>query len=280
MAVLLLALIIVSLGTTPGNAANGCGIGCSIDPSVSAAGDGLNVVGEAFSPGLSAQNQPSGGSSAATCSSCQWAVVPVCDVGSGGPGASQTCDHSLANCPTGQVDYRVYLRTSPTVPWQVAGSECLSPATAAAAGPPINIPASVANYFQHMPLPPPGPSFQPADGAVVNIPTIFSAGGGNGDVATFNLGGTAVRIAARPAYWIWTFDNGVSERFDKPGGPYPDTDVTYTYHEPGTRTVTVTAVWTASYAAGGVSAPVAGTVRRSASLTVPVHVARSELVSQ
>lgn len=188
------------------------------------------------------------------------------------------CGGAVTGCPAGQTLYHVYLRQSPADPWEATGTECLGPGQAPA--PPADPAAAALDFFQHMPLPVPGPSFQPANGAIVNEATIFSAGDGAVQQATFDLGGVSVTVSARPAYWEWTFEPGVTKRFTSPGGQYPNKDVTYTYHSPGDRTVTVTAVWTATFTGPAGTAAVAGTVSRtSPQMQVSVHEAPSELVS-
>lgn len=220
-----------------------------------------------------------GSASGGSCTDCEWAAVPACATsGSVGSANGDLCSTSVTGCPTGQVLYRVYFRQQPAGPWAVVGTQCVGrgrqPTLTA------NVAGLAADFFRHMPLPAPGPSFQPADGAVVNQATIFSAGSPNGQQATFDLGGVAVTVSATPAYWEWTFEPGVTMRFTSPGGPYPNKDVTYTYRSPGERTVTVTTVWTATYTGPTGTAAVDGVVTRtSAPMRVPVYEARSELVS-
>lgn len=278
---LVVASVVLAMPTpsfAASSATQSCGLWCNSAPEVSTDSTGLDVSRQVDVPSSATQAVET--TYRSRCSTCRWALVPACELSATQPGSDSQCVHVLGICPTGLVAFRVYMRPTPTAPWQVTGTTCLALGQATSGTPTLNVPASVANYFQHMPLPPPNPSFQPAAGAVVNIPTVFNAGNAAPDASTFNLGGTSVQVSAHPSYWIWTFDSGVSERFSRPGGPYPDTDVTYTYHQPGIRQVTVTAVWTATYSYGGQTLPVSGTVSRSATLPVPVNVARSQLVAQ
>lgn len=256
-----------------------CGYGC--DTGVNADADDTGVGVSRHVPGEhSGELAGFGGSaSGSSCTNCEWAAVPACATsGQVGSANGDLCSTSVTGCPTGQVLYRVYFRQEPAAPWTVVGTQCVGqgrqPTLTA------NVATLAADFFRHMPLPAPDPSFQPADGAVVNQATIFSAGSPDGQQATFNLGGVAVTVSAAPAYWEWSFEPGVTMRFTTPGGPYPDKGVTYTYRSPGERMVTVTTVWTATYTGPTGTAAVDGVVSRtSAPMRVPVYEARSELVS-
>ena len=251
-------------------------------PVVTPGNNGIDLTrhddGAGYHPGNSGT---SGGNS--SCKDCEWAVVPACASGGTVQGTQSTdpCSAAVAACPAGGLLYRIYFRPTASDPWAVSGTECLNARQAAARG--LDIAGAAQDFFDHMPLPAPGPSFQPASGAVVNTATIFTAGADAAapQESSFDLGGITVTVSATPAYWLWQFEPGVSEQFTSPGGGYPNKDVTYTYHSPGTRTVTVTTVWKATYTAPGGTAAVAGEVSRtSPPLQVPVYEARSQLVSE
>ncbi len=112
-------------------------------------------------------------------------------------------------------------------------------------------------------LPQPRPSFQPQRRVLINMPTIFAYGQPDAQQRTFAPFGIPVHVTAH-AYWLWHFDNGVVQRFDAPGGPYPNKDVTYTYYTPGDRQVRVETVWVGSYSvADGPSVPITEPVRQT-----------------
>ena len=130
-------------------------------------------------------------------------------------------------------------------------------------------------------LPGQQPSFQPPNGGLVNLPTIFAVGqpGSIGPESLSLLGFDIVLTA--DAGWTWTFEPGVSQAFDVPGGRYPNQDVTYTYEQPGPRSVSVTTTWTGEFTADGLGPfPVAGPpVTQTADLALDVREARARLVA-
>ena len=130
-------------------------------------------------------------------------------------------------------------------------------------------------------LPDAAPSFQPAQGGVVNLPTIFAAGEpASIQTESFDVLGFTVVVTAK-ARWEWTFDHGVTKPFDKPGGAYPNDDVAYTYGDAGGRDVSVTTYWDASFTLDGdgpFQVPGAEISKTAGPITVPVRQAKSELV--
>jgi hypothetical protein len=131
-------------------------------------------------------------------------------------------------------------------------------------------------------LPAQDPSFQPAAGALVNVPAIFAVGQpATIGEDTFDLAGMQVDVTAR-ARWTWDFGDGTSETFTRPGGGYPNTDVTHTYTTSDDRSVVVTTTWEGTYVVDGlgpfaVDGPPVTQV--SAPIALPVRQAESELVS-
>lgn len=237
----------------------------------STAGDGFDVHRQV--PG-SSPRRPGTTHSNQTCKTCEWTTEPLCanqnvtsDFGCGG---------SAAACGNGGQRVRVYFRPSPSAPWQPTGTTCIG----STAAPVLNVGAAALAFLRHMALPSPRPSVQPVDGTVVNKAAIFSAGESGSRTATMSLGGLAVTVRAIPTSWTWTFEPGVSLSFDKPGGPYPNEDVTHIYRQPGTYDVTVAANWTGTFTVSGATTAIAGSVSRlSAPLQVTVREAPAELVS-
>jgi hypothetical protein len=189
------------------------------------------------------------------------------------------CQGATESC-TGadEVYYRVYFRPSATAPWQLVDSVCLGPGER---------PASVADVGELVRervvnlLPSADPSFQPADGGIVNLPTIFAAGEPDRvEVEPFDVLGFSVTVTAT-AEWQWTFDEGVMRTFDVPGGAYPDDSVSYEYATTGDRSVSVTTSWTAEFTVDGqgpFAVPGPPITKTAGPVTVPVREARSQLV--
>ncbi len=131
-------------------------------------------------------------------------------------------------------------------------------------------------------LPDAQPSFQPAEGGIVNLPTIFAAGEPQAmQTKTFDVLGFSVVVSAK-ARWEWTFDDGVVESFAGPGGSYPDMSVAHTYEGPGARAVSVTTLWRGTFTIDGDGPfPVPGPelAKTVGPVQVPVREAHSELVA-
>jgi hypothetical protein len=130
-------------------------------------------------------------------------------------------------------------------------------------------------------LPDAEPSFQPAQGGLVNLPTIFAAGEPE-SVRTepFQVLGFTVVVTAT-AHWDWTFDQGVEQGFDKPGGAYPNDDVSYTYASAGARNVSLTTTWDATFTIDGggpYTVPAPAITKTVGPIPVPVREAHSGLV--
>ena len=214
---------------------------------------------------------------ATRCPECQWLIVPTCMQDD--PTDEVFCQGALDACAEpNAVRYHVYMREGSTAPWQLIDSVCLGPEQR---------PASVADVGELVRervvnlLPDAEPSFQPAQGGLVNLPTIFAAGEPSSiRTEPFDVLGFEVVVTAT-ARWEWTFDRGVTEAFSVPGGPYPDESVTYTYTSTGDRAVSVTTFWRARFTVNG-EGPFAvpgPEIRKTAGpLTVPVREARSVLV--
>ncbi len=211
----------------------------------------------------------------ATCTDCEWTVSPACLAN--GPENDALCMMAVSSCPGPAILMRVYLRHG-TGPWQLIDTICLGPGQRPTSVADVSeiVRERVVNY-----LPDAAPSFQPAQGGVVNLPTIFAAGEpASIQTESFDVLGFTVVVTAK-ARWEWTFDNGVTKPFDKPGGAYPNDDVAYTYGDPGGRDVSVTTYWDASFTLDGdgpFQVPGAEISKTAGPITVPVRQAKSELV--
>jgi hypothetical protein len=227
-------------------------------------------------PGVD-RNSPIGHATAqnATCTDCQWTVSPACLAN--GPNDDALCMMAVSSCPRPAIMTRVYLRHG-TGPWQLIDTICLGPGQRPTPVADVSeiVRERVVNY-----LPDAAPSFQPAQGGLVNLPTIFAAGEpASIQTESFDVLGFTVVVTAK-ARWEWTFDHGVTKPFGKPGGAYPNDDVTYTYSDAGGREVSVTTYWDASFTLDGdgpFQVPGGEISKTAGPITVPVRQAKSELV--
>jgi hypothetical protein len=228
-------------------------------------------------PGVSADSALGQATAAnATCADCEWTIAPACI--QNGPTDDALCLGALESCADpSAVRYRVYMRVPPG-PWQLIDTVCLGPGER---------PASVADVGERVRevvvnyLPDASPSFQPAQGGVVNLPTIFAAGE-PAEIRTeaFDVLGFEVVVTAT-ARWEWTFDDQVTKAFDEPGGLYPDDAVSWTYDASGSRDVSVTTFWKPSFTVNGdgpFAVPGPEISKTAGPLAVPVREARSVLV--
>jgi hypothetical protein len=88
-------------------------------------------------------------------------------------------------------------------------------------------------------------------------------------------------VVTATARWEWTFDDQVTKAFDEPGGLYPDDAVSWTYDASGSRDVSVTTYWKASFTVNGdgpFAVPGPEISKTAGPLAVPVREARSVLV--
>jgi hypothetical protein len=239
--------------------------------------DNGSVVTEGVQfPGVD-QNSPISHATAenATCTDCEWTVSPACLAN--GPDDDALCMMAVSSCERPAILMRVYLRHG-TGPWQLIDTICLGPGQRPTPVADVSeiVRERVVNY-----LPDAAPSFQPAQGGVVNLPTIFAAGEpASIQTESFDVLGFTVVVTAK-ARWEWTFDDGVTKPFDKPGGAYPNDDVAYTYGDAGGRDVSVTTYWDASFTLDGdgpFQVPGAEISKTAGPITVPVREAKPELV--
>jgi hypothetical protein len=266
------AAVVMGLVLIPVSPALACsGFGCDVHT------DDLNdaIEGSLFIPSTGYRGNPAARQAAADCPDCLWRMAPDCGQTQADP--LVLCENASRGCPLGEVRMRVDRWQPGDWGFRPVASVCMgprTPLTPAAAAP------AVRDAFIEL-LPPPGPSFQPAAGGLVQVPTLFAAGqpGAIGPVA-LDLGPYPIELEAK-ATWTWDFGDGVEQRFTLPGGGWPDTSVSHTYRSRGGRQVTVTTAWTGTYRLDGLGPfPVTGPpVTQRAALTVPVREARSQLVA-
>jgi len=123
------------------------------------------------------------------------------------------------------------------------------------------------------------PDYQPRGLGIVNVPVLYAAGqSGSIGRPTFTLVGHQVVLAATET-WRWEFGDGSSATTVRPGGPWPDVDVSHAYASSGRFLVRVTATWQGQFWVDGAGPFVVEgvPVTQSAALSVPVRPARAEL---
>lgn len=214
-----------------------------------------------------------------TCAGCEWALVIACQ-GNGTPGGADQdnlCNNANLRCQArgGQL-FRLYFRPSADVNWREVDSVCIGvgadPVT------PADIATALRKPFEKL-VPGQRPGYQPAGGALVNLPTIFYAGQPRRTSGSVRVLGFDVSITAKST-WTWRFEPNSAQVFTTPGAPYPSKDVTYTYRSTGPRKVVLSTTWSGSYTIEGegpfaIAQPV---IQTSPPLDVPVFQARGQLV--
>jgi hypothetical protein len=190
----------------------------------------------------------------------QYAYSPVCDASCHSATAQATAN--TANCVAPAVAVWV---TSQVVgsgaPFTLQGApECLTPGEQLPYDP-VQLTEMVANYFQRIPLPEPGLKIAPADNAIVNFPEIVSADQPPATTFTVAQAPFPVVTITATVQWQWNFGDGTTLTTNNPGKAYDGTDpadddgyVTHAYKTANKAwPLTVTSIWTATYAVQGVA---------------------------
>ncbi|MFL6240543.1 MAG: PKD domain-containing protein [Actinomycetes bacterium] len=164
---------------------------------------------------------------------------------------------------------------APTGPWlQLPGAFCRGPVQAIT-------PSDIAAVFRwrFVPITPSTTHFNPANGTLVNIKTIFYADTPRTMRTTVTLLGEPVALTLHPTRWTWHFGDGTTLTTFTPGAPYPDTSVTHNYTKTGRYAASVTVTWDGTFTFGGRSASIPGdTSTVGPPATVTVREAHSHLV--
>lgn len=272
--ILLVGIVVTSSCASPAWADHECdGVYCDVG------GDDSAIVGQGalLIPGASDVGVRAASSASLDCPDCEWKLVIACPSGDPTDPNDQLCIGASVNCPPDRYRFIVNFRRPPA-PFSRVGEVCLGGGVEPLS--PDAVGRAVRDRFVEI-LPAARPGYQPPNGTLVNLPTIFMAGQPSeiGPESLSLLGFDIVLTA--DAGWTWTFEPGVSQAFDVPGGRYPNQDVTYTYEQPGPRSVSVTTTWTGEFTADGLGPfPVAGPpVTQTADLALDVREARARLVA-
>jgi hypothetical protein len=219
-------------------------------------------------------------------------MAPTCDINTR-MGDMVLCGQAVNTCPDGLIRFWVWhqVRTvtrnpdgtetsTVTTPWyQEDRTYCLG---ADDPGVPniARVIDQIRSDFTSLPLRVQTPRADPAPTTLVNIPTAFSAGSSEGQTFTPTLLGVTVTVTAKPVRWIWTWGDGTTESFDRPGTPH-EPDVTHEYKTAADRRASVVVEWRGTFRVG--NDPTEYTIAqpayvRSSPMTVRVRQARSQLV--
>ena len=217
---------------------------------------------------------PSIRNGAVSCVDCEWRRRPDCLDAA----IDTLCAGVTFGCPTGQIRYQILLRRPPDPWFSVVGTICMGPGEVLRS--PDDIARTARDSFIEL-LPRAHPSYQPANGALVNLPAIFAANEPTEVGPIYRtLSGYRVRITAS-AQWRWRFGDGQSLVTASPGGRYPNTSVRHTYLNARSRTVRLTTSWTGEFSVDG-QGPfliAGGPIRLGSSLAVKVRPATAQLIA-
>jgi hypothetical protein len=196
-------------------------------------------------------------------------------------GLNVECGTAVTSCGVqGQFRYWLFRRPvdangTPTGPWTLQpGAFCRGPLPAIAA-------ADIAAAFRwrFVPIAASNTHFNPSDGTLVNVDTIFYADTANTLRPTVTLLGQRVALTLHPTSWQWHFGDGTTLTTTTPGAPYPDTSVTHRYTSTGQYAASVTVTWDGTFTFAGQTADIPGdTSTAGVPATVTVREAHSHLI--
>lgn len=250
-----------------------------------AASNGTSIGGVIVFPGWQSGEGADGtGGVSSTCEGCQWYLTPACWPNGPDNGPDVMCGAAAMTCAARGEDgilMRVYLKR-PGSGWQPVGTACVGGQNDVRTLADLQVDASRVYREQ---MHPGAATIRQEDAYVlVNHAAYFSASGAAPLTTTFGPNGASMTITAEPTY-VWDWADG-SDPFEttSTGGPYPDGDVKHVYRVAGTRSVTLTTRWSATFvvrtALGTFGPyPVTGApVAPTTSLDVHVQEARAELI--
>lgn len=257
-----LCVVALALGTTsPAQA----------EPTWGAVGNGWSGSGSVYLPGgghVGGANS-SGGSG---CQGCTWQVTPLCLHGIRNP-----CEPMppYEMCGAGEFRYQILFGQGGAAPGYY-GTECIGPGERPVSS--VEIEAQVQDRVRQL-APSLSFSFQPSSRPVTQIPTIFRVNQANEVSRTDSIAGLSVQMSAQ-VNRVWQWGDGKSRQTNQQGGRWPDTSLSHTYREAGTKRVRLTANWRAEYSVnGGRWVEVDGDpVSQTTSQTLRVREARAQLV--
>jgi hypothetical protein len=210
----------------------------------------------------------------------QYIYVLTCPT-NGPDGPNDPCGPATSSCGNPNLyNYWLFRRPidatgNPTGPWvQLPGAFCRGPSQL------VNLQDIAAAFrWTFVPIAPSKTHFNPSNGTLVNIDTIFYADTPSILQTTITLLGERVALTLHPKQWQWHFGDGSTLTTTTPGAPYPSTDVTHRYSQTGTFSASVTVTWDGTFSFGGQTADIPGdTSTLGPPAPVAVHEAHSHLV--
>ena len=211
---------------------------------------------------------------AAECIDCSWRRRPACL-----DAATDTlCQGAAVSCPPGEIRYQVLLLRPPATSYVVIGTVCRGPDEQLRS--PDDVGRLLTGVFVDY-LPRARPTYQPANGALVNLPAIFSSGE-PGRIGPLNRQIVGYRVAVvATAQWRWAFGDGGRLITTRAGGPYPDMSVAHTYATSGAQRVRLSSSWAGTFTVDGLGpfAVGGGPVVLRSQLPVQVRPAGAVLIS-
>ena len=294
--VLSLLLVAVALGI-PSSSAEGrpiCTLSCA-EVAATAAGGAIDVTYKrGVSESVPGRGAPDQGElpGRTTWTRTEEQMAPTCSNNSRG-NDNTLCGPAISSCPDNLIRFWVWhqvttftrqpdgtVTSAITRPWdQEQGSYCLG-----ADDPGVPDIARVVDRIQvdfaSLPLRRHAVTTAPTPATLVNIDTVFSAGSAEPQTFTPTLLGTRVTVIATPVRWVWTWGDGTTDAFDRPGDR-AKRDVTHDYRRSGDRQVSVLVEWRGTFRIGDDPTEydiASSAFRRSLPVTVQVRQARSQLV--
>ena len=122
-------------------------------------------------------------------------------------------------------------------------------------------------------------TFQPEGAALTKVPIIFFTDLPTIFNKTIRIVGVDVKVSLKPQS-LWSFGDGSVLVTDKPGHPYPSTEITHSYGAPGTYVVAVATIWSGTFEVEGVKKEIPGVIRQKSGVDVKVVGAKTAFVGK
>ncbi len=212
-----------------------------------------------------------------TCEGCAWLVTHVCYVFDQNYVITSCTPYT--ECQTVQdtlgVRKKVWRKFGDAEPWLLVGMMCVGPG-----GP--NTPQKLTTTLTEQTteyLPRLIPTTQPANHVLVNTDVFFISNQPNyfGPKSVV-VAGIPVTLTASPT-WTWKFSDGTVINTTEAGAGFPEGKIRHSFFTKGLQTVTVTAIWNATWQTNSkVSIPVPGkSLTQSTTFTLISHEAQGVL---
>ncbi|CAB4709910.1 unannotated protein [freshwater metagenome] len=103
-------------------------------------------------------------------------------------------------------------------------------------------------------------AYQPEFEPLVHVPVIFWCDLPSIFQSRVNIIGEVIDVALRPGF-AWQWGDGEIFTTTQSGAPYPNQQITHTYKQPGTYTVTLIATWNGNFKHNGATRAITGTIK-------------------